>query len=659
MKTKKAGSAFIWIFAAVALFLAVPFITSEEASSGNNGGLSIENEGSLPVIGSENPLAKYFNKVAEFYGFKKKSPKRGGRASAAPADGAEEGALGSELGDILASVRKDGSAQAYKEGSAPDDLEAVRSAYAKASAVSVENGAVKTKSGLIVKPSKDGYELNGVFYKNGTYPSLSVRREIENALSKFHRENAARQGLTAAYFRGPDGGLSVRYVSPESLPGGGDRSLFASADGAVPDYYRGAKIVSRNNSSGGASGSSARRGRNVSMDNIEDAYNSVSSQIKDVLDSSGSSAASSEDKSDDDETQNLSKELIANANNVSARMVFRNKRSDEQPNAIPPEYEDAPGAVLVFSKTPIGSSSMADFLNKYGIEGGVDFKEISISLTKNHAHNQAVTQNAVRQIEALKLQNEDGLVKLFSPAPLPDRRFDFSTSDKGIYLAYPRTPYMEVGENGQAKEDSFSEVFYERTGISRMIEAMSNSDSEESLDTSALEARYAALDQKRAENNKYLHMIGSNEAISKRMPKMVFFLGKTRRNPNNVMVASPSSFLYVYAPGMAPDFVAAGSSEDSYQEMTSAEFLSRVGAKGNNNIVVVNNEKVRDTLIKAGVKNVSVIDEERLSSGVPEDIEYVIDSLREVVTERVMSDDALKREFLKALSETDKKAAGK
>ena len=43
----------------------------------------------------------------------------------------------------------------------------------------------------------------------------------------------------------------------------------------------------------------------------------------------------------------------------------------------------------------------------------------------------------------------------------------------------------------------------------------------------------------------------------------------------------------------------------------------------------------------------------------PEDIEYVIDSLRVVVSERVMSDDVLKQEFIKAMSQTNKKVSGK
>ena len=49
---------------------------------------------------------------------------------------------------------------------------------------------------------------------------------------------------------------------------------------------------------------------------------------------------------------------------------------------------------------------------------------------------------------------------------------------------------------------------------------------------------------------------------------------------------------------------------------------------------------------------------ETLSSGVPEDIEYVIDSLKTVVSERVMSDDILKQEFIKAMSQTNKKVSG-
>lgn len=662
MKTKKTGSIFIWIFAAFALFLAVPFITTEEGSSSKKGNLSIEEDGVLPVVGSENPLAKYFNKVAEFYGFKKKAPAGGRKSFAANASSeADDGELlGAELSGLFAASKDaSSSAEAANGGASAEDLEAIRAAYAKAAAVSVEDGTVKTRSGMVLKPSKEGYELDGKFYKNGNYPSLSKRREIENALSKFHKENAARQGLTAAYFRAPDGSLNVKYVSPESLPGRQTPLLASASAGTGGNYYRGARIISKGESSGGGSSSSSRGGRagKFSMDNIEDAYDSLSSKIKENLSSSDSSDSDENPSEDSGARQNLSKELIANSSNASISFLAPSKHT-ESPNEIPMEYQNAPGAVLAFTRTPIGSPSMAEFLNKYGIKGKLNLKEIELNLSRGRSErNLAEVQSADEKIQSLK--NDEGLVKVFSPAPLPETLFKKNPVDNGIYVAYPRVPWMEVGENGQPKEVNFSEVFFSRTGIGNMVEAMGNPETGEFLDTTDLENRYAKLDAKRSENNKYLQMIGANAAINKRMPKMVFYLGKARRNQNNIMIASPSSFLYVYAPNMAPDFVAGASAEKSYQEMPSEEFLNKVGTKGNNNIVVVNDEKVRETLIKAGVKNVSVIEEERLSSGVPEDIEYVIDSLRAVVSERVMSDDVLKQEFIKAMSQTNKKVSGK
>lgn len=661
MKTKKTGSIFIWIFAAFALFLAIPFITTEEGSSSKKGNLSIEEDGVLPVVGSENPLAKYFNKVADFYGFKKKAPAGGRNSFAANASSAanDEELFGAELSGLFAASKDaSSSAEAANGGASAEDLEAIRAAYAKAAAVSVEDGTVKTRSGMVLKPSKEGYEFDGKFYKNGNYPSLSKRREIENALSKFHKENAARQGLTAAYFRAPDGSLNVKYVSPESLPGRQTPLLASDLAGTGGNYYRGARIISKGESSGGGSYSSSRGGHagKFSMDNIEDAYDSLSSKIKENLSSSDSSGSDENPSEDSGPEQNLSKELIANSSNASISFLAPSKRT-EIPNEIPMEYQNAPGAVLAFTRTPIGSHSMAEFLNKYGIKGNLNLKEIELNLSRGRSErNLAEVQSADEKIQSLK--NDEGLVKVFSPAPLPESLFKKNPVDNGIYVAYPRVPWMEVGENGQPKEVNFSEVFFSRTGIGNMVEAMGNPETGEFLDATDLENRYAKLDAKRSENNKYIQMIGSNATINKRMPKMVFYLGKARKNQNNIMIASPSSFLYVYAPNMAPDFVAGASAENSYQEMPSEEFLNKVGTKGNNNIVVVNDEKVRETLIKAGVKNVSVIEEERLSSGVPEDIEYVIDSLKTVVSERVMSDDVLKQEFIKAMSQTNKKVSG-
>lgn len=661
MKNKKPGSVFIWIFAAFALFLAVPFISQEETSSSKSGNLFIDDDGALPIVGSENPLAKYFNKVAEFYGFKKKSSsnRRNSLVSNDSSDSREDEALASELSALFAASDKNPSAaEAAKQGMSADELDDIRAAYAKAAAVSVENGTVKTKSGMIIEPSKEGYKLNGTFYKNGTYPSRSNRREIENALSKFHKENAARQGLTAAYFRAPDGSLSVKYVSPESLHVNENPLLASASSGVNDDYYRGAKVISRNSSSGGGSSASSSRGgrTKISMDNIEDAYETLSAKIKENFNSSDSSDSAENPSEDSGTRQNLSKELIANSSNASISL-FAKSAHNEKPNDIPEEYQNAPSVALAFSKTPIGSPSMAEFLNKYGIDGNLNLTEIQLNIGGGRKNNSAVGQSARQKIQEMK--DEEGRIKVFSPAPIPERILDKEKIDGGIYVAYPRIPWMEVGENGQPKEVNFSEVFFSRTGIGNMVEAMNNPASGEFLDTTDLENRYTKLDAKRTENNKYLQMIGANESISKKMPKVVFYLGKARKNPNNIMIASPSSFLYVYAPNMAPDFVAGASSEEAYQSMASGDFLNKVGVKGNNNIVVVNDEKVRDTLIKAGVKNVSVIDEERLSSGVPEDIEYVIDTLRDVVTERVMSDDALKREFIKAMSAADKELTGK
>lgn len=605
MKTKKTGSIFIWIFAAFALFLAVPFIASEESSSSKKGAFSIDEDGVLPVVGSENPLSEYFNRVAEFYGFKKKAPAGARKSFAADSSSEvrEEELFGSELrGLFAASKDAASSAKDINNGVAAEDIEAIRAAYAKAAVVSIEDGTVKTRSGMLLKPSKEGYEINGKFYKNGTYPSLSQRREIENALSKYHKENAARQGLTAAYFRAPDGSLNVKYVAPESLPGRENRLFASASEGSGADYYRGARIISRGESSGGGASSSSRGGRagKISMDNIEDAYDSLSSKIKENLNVSDSQDSSEKPSEESVSEQNLSRELIANSNNASFSFIASSK-SSESPNAIPDGYQNAPGAVFSFSRTPIGAHSMAEFLNKYGIEGNLNLTEIPINIVRGrNEHNLAAVKSAYRQIQSLK--NDEGLVRVFSPAPLPEMLFNKDPIDGGIYVAYPRVPWMEVGENGQPKEVNFSEVFFNRTGIGNMVEAMGNPETGEFLDTTDLEARYAKLDAKRTENNKYLSMIGANEVVKKRMPKMVFYLGKARRNKNHVMVASPSSFLYVYAPNMAPDFVAGASSDNSYQEMSSEEFLSKVGTKGNNNIVVVNDEKVRETLIKAGVK---------------------------------------------------------
>lgn len=666
MKSKKSGGIFIWIFAAVALFLAVPFLFQEETNGKRGGKMSIDGEGLLPVVSSENPLTKYIKRLADFYGFKKKDS---GRKSFAKNDVYSDDELmymEEGFGAMFAAQNKsDSEAKPAKGGQevSAEQIASIRAAYSKAAEVSLKDGTVRTESGLTIKPSQDGYSIEGKFYKNGTYPSLKNRREIERALSKFHKEKAAQEGLTAAYVRNSDGSLSVKYISPNMLDSK-SRSLYASGKRDIgDDYYRGARILSRNVSSGESSSSGSERRGYLSSGSIDSAYDSISERLKEHFDEDDSQGASSEreeerEESRNDKEENLSQELIANSNRAPVSLLITSQLR-EAPNKIPDsKYLDAPRVALKLPNTNANIRSLNDLLAKYGITNTLSFEEMqlpNIAPGTSREQIREIMSEWGKHLQAFK--SEDGLLRVFSPTMIPDTVFTGGNNDPYMYVGYPRVPYMDVDGSGQPAIISFSEVFLNRTGLANMFDAMRDSEGER-LDTSELEDRYLALDSMRNENNKYLQMLGQNDAISNKMPKVVFYLGKLRRSEGNVAVASPSSFLYVYAPNMAPDFVVDGGTDSSYREMSAAAFLDNVNKRGSNNIVIVNDERLKETLKKAGVKNVSVIETDRLSSGTPEDVEYVIGALKEVVAQRVMSDEELKQEFIKAMTDASKKEKG-
>ena len=668
MKGKMAGGICICIFAAAVLFLAVPFLFNETPAPGAAGGALEKGGGLLPVASSENPLAKYFNKLAKFYGFKKNSPERGSSFKGDVSDQEEnlfymEEGFGAMFG---APGLQEGRARFGGAAVSAEDMEAIRSAYGEMAGVSLSKGTARTDSGLIIKPGESGYYIDDKFYKNGSYPSADKRREIERALAQFHKKKAAEKGLAAAYVKDASGDLYVKYIPPEDLSLLKE-ALYASSgeDGRPSDYYRGAKIISGGQSySNGSSLSETPERKNnewehLSMDDIDSVYNIIAARIREHFQEDGKEYAAKGEDSLLDESQKansavFSHELIENSSRAPINLLI-SSRLRKDPNKIPdPKYLKAPIVALKLKDSPSGISSLKDLLKKYGVNAKIDFTEIQLP-EMNRGVKREEIRSSMRELgqEIQSLKSEDGLVRVFSPIMIPDSVFMKGNGDSDMYVGYPRVPYMDVDKQGQPVITSFSEVFLNRTGLSNMFHAMSGPDGE-GVDTAQLEAKYSALDSMREKNSEYLQLLGQNGAINKKMPKIVFYLGKLRGDGGNVAVASPSSFLYVYAPNMAPNFILGGG-DSSYKGMPAGDFLNSVNERNSNNIVIVNDEKVRDTLKKVGVKNVSVIQADRLSSGTPEDVEYVIGALKEIISQKIMSDGDLRQEFLKALAASDKK----
>ncbi len=79
--------------------------------------------------------------------------------------------------------------------------------------VNLQKGTVKTKDGMILQPTQEGYYYGHKFYKNGTYPQNANRRHIEGALNRYHSRVAKNLGKKALYFADENGNLTVSYVT--------------------------------------------------------------------------------------------------------------------------------------------------------------------------------------------------------------------------------------------------------------------------------------------------------------------------------------------------------------------------------------------------------------------------------------------------------------
>lgn len=649
MKQKKHGTIIICLFAAAAFFLVVPFITTESGMDGK--GINIA-DGALPLEGSTNPVAKYFERLAEFYNLKsKKNPKADKVRAALSAK--SDNAVYVE-GEELSPAQFEAALSSFFSSSSPEEAEkalkelglndkqisSVRASYDNFGE-SADTGVVYTKGGLELKPQKDGYFYKGKFYKNGSYPDNKHKSEIETALSRYHKWQAGKEGFVPAYMKDENGNLMVSYMPREKFneaQNATDRRKYWGLSGD-DDYYAGARIISRNGDSSKFSSNNNRslRSKSKSFGDMASLYASVSSRLQSHSDSSDT-RADYKDEEKPSSTVDCSKELIAKSRNIPPSIMRETERK-ENPNTIEPEYYTAN---KFFVNVPLGNNMYRNqkmFLHKYGI----DFKE---QKPLDYIHIHLSDEDGGKSSFDSQMQDKEGKKLVFFPVGASEEMSKlFADYEKQDFrFIYPHDPYVDVNERGQPKIMPFSTVFFNRTGLNNMFTYMGVSSSE----VTKLEEGYQKLDMRRAENDVFLQAMGQDKNISKKMPKIVFYLGKVPSgNDNKIGIASPSSYHYAYAPNMAPDFVAAGDTQSNYQTMDAAAFIENLNRNTENNIVVVTDKKIIPTLNNAGVKNVVFIENRTLSSGAPNDIEEVLNILTGEMEGRVLADKELKEEFEK------------
>ncbi len=656
MSKKRPGTLLAWFFAGVAIFLVLPFATNEGLPLDKKANLS---EGALPLEGSQNPISKYFERLAEFYNLKEKKSKdvSGLRpkflAKHKEVYSSEEEISDPQLEEALSSLFSASSEEVQtileSSGLTTDQISSIRNTYEK-NAEAAAKGVAYTKSGLEIKPTKDGYYYKGMFLKNGTYPEEKYRGEIETALSRYHKWQAAQQGLVPAYIRNSNGDLTVSYLAKKDFNEAERAQGQYRYWGSNADRYAGARVISKDSS---APYSRADRGKKKVSKRYSGDMASLYASISDRL-KFHAGTSSAENVGDDSSQENggggssysgLSKELMDNSDTVSPMLMSSTGKIGV--DSYNPEYEKMK-KVFVNSGRGRGAD-LGFFLKRYGIELDSMLHSIRIPPPNKNA-NQEYYKPFINNMRNHKGSDEEMLA--FSALPIYEgskaHEVFLEMEKEGYKIIYPYTPYVDVDKNGQPVEAAFSIVFLNRRGLQNMFRYMGA----KYENVSKLEAEFRELDKRRRKNNENFERISNNEKVRERMPKVVFYLGKgSERNggedSGKVMIASSSSFLYAYSPQMAPEFVAKGDNSSAVQKMTPENFINTLNASSGNNIVVANDKAVGATLKKAGAKNVVVINEETLYSGVPQDIGKVIDILSDEIDKQIRADAELKDIFEK------------
>ena len=658
MNKKKNRNILVWAFMGFIIFLAVPFLFQEEQISKKNN-FAIDSEGGLPVLDNENPIERYLSRLKDFYGIKNKKSRS------------------SEAKDVLARIaennKNDVSSEKKIKGSLSKDnkdsldflieaegIEKARDSYMKDPNKFLGKDTVITKNGMALVPAQEGYIYDGKYYDYGTYPDLKYKKEIEKAISKYHRDIAKRLGLNAAYMRNPDGSLAIKYLDKVSLDNAQNGFLTASAkqhhnDGNI-------RILSRNGINGKNGLNSSPSLSKANLNNIDKLYGDVEDKLEYYTSFRNNNSSVNQDKqaAKSGIVKSFSEEILEASSNVPIEAIGRRSENSVDDGNI---YDYAGAPVLVIENRSMG---LNDLLQKYGIKqinkNKINTFTVDLGNNRSDLRNaekiKKVSEQLIKEIDGTR---EDGKINVVSVSRIPRALENLSSEIKDAYKAFPRSPYVDVSKKtGQPDNIYFTEVFLRRSGMEDLFNAMGVSQA----DMTDLEARYSNLDERRMKNNEYFNLLANNESLQKRMPKIVFYLGKVpsevKDNRNEIAVASPSSFLYAYAPTMAPDFVINGCEGECrernllMERMSPERFLRNVNAKGSNNIVIVNDPAVAGVLKRNGVKTVRVIDSDTLYSGTPESIGNVLDNLSTIISDKVKSDEILKEEFIKHMQQINK-----
>ncbi len=612
VNNKKQKSKLFWVLPVLAAaFFALPLIFPDQESN-NASNFEEEQEGSLPVIASDNPLSKYFSKLADFYGMGKKSFSKKNPSLAQYAEEiVQERSSGAE-DNLIFSFDNEGNAN----GIMPD-----------------ANGAMPAfmfVEGNDVIPAGNGYYYNGAFYENGAYPDGVNGKKIENALLKYYKAVAAKNGKVAAYQRQPDGSLSVAFFTPEKMnqmqSGGESDGEHFSAYLADASKYRGARIDSRYSSAEGGRGASSSAGNGSAgpMGDFGDRYDSINEKISNLVNESALSYSTpSKEESGESEGEGGGKDV-----DLDGMRGFNNRRYPEGNPKDAADYDKRAAAgdfIAEYNNTPIVINSfssrrgdvspLAGILRSLGL-GAADDEDVNTPLSPS---------TGIKDTKAVV--GDSGYFRYFSVLSGEDRLKELTeiegefgktaANPKAVFYEAFRAPFFNYSAQNSEKPDTFKKIFYERTGL-KTIAVAGNfcKDKRANLENSYDEAD-AVVKALRKELTQQL--MAKKEIFRDVRPQVVFPLGIDTKT-GNITIATAESPLYSYAPQAIPEVARKAAEQGkTYVGISPSEFKHYFANKAGV-AAVTNSPENRKVLQKSGIGTVVDVEDRQLSSYAPADI---------------------------------------
>jgi hypothetical protein len=511
--------------AACALFLMLPVVFSDDIASPRAPAAVDGDEGSsvvsLPVIVSENSLAKYLRKAGDFYGLTKKPSAAFGRTRGVLPPAPEDNYTDEERAEIFASYARERIAQRTNPQQPRQDGE---------------------ERQITVQPDEKGYYYEGRYYKNGTYPTPELKKQIENSITKFHAAQAEKQGKKAAYVLQYDGSLWVKYMPQVDLDkklNALSAELIAGEGGALYAYgniYDGARIVSKKESGRASSGG---RSEDISADiSRYEIFNKAERKIAEIQNASRAQQQQqqaqqppaqkpTEKPSDKPEGgrggNNDAAKLLGEIGNVNKRLLQRlDRKPSEQPIYDPDKFGKSPVYLDYwlsrnlniseddFAKDENGDSYFSGFVYRAGAEDFVKDSKVFFSSYR----------------EGLNKMNEEGLV--------------FAN-----FVNVP--PYDPDNPNDKNLSFSYTDMYYEGTGLKKILTEQMGINKEKIQE---IEQSYAELDKGRALlQTKKAEFFEKYPGLKDLNVEFYYIIGK---EGNNVLVATIKSPWYATTPDAVP-----------------------------------------------------------------------------------------------------------